>query len=233
MPLSPPRSIEEFTDIRWLARWCQSVTVTPSAGSVTAPALSDEAVTARVLGPQSVTTPKLADNAVDNSKLRDSTPYSVIGKSGSSTGDPENIAASADGQFLRRRAGTLGFGSLLRADVTGLEESGDFTATLTGCTTTPTGTVYWNRVGNVVVLRLPQINATSDTTAATLTGAPAGLFPARTHRVLAPVQDNSAVVIGTAQVETTGVITLGLLSGAFTASGTKGIEALTLTYPLT
>lgn len=62
----------------------------------------------------------IANNAVSDAKLRDSAGVSVIGRSANSTGDPADIAAGADGDVLRRAAGTVGFGSIPEASVTNL-----------------------------------------------------------------------------------------------------------------
>jgi microcystin-dependent protein len=66
----------------------------------------------------SLGTSNLADNSVTDAKLRDSVGTSVIGRSANSTGDPADIVASADGQYLRRSGGTLAFGSLSASDLT-------------------------------------------------------------------------------------------------------------------
>ena len=54
----------------------------------------------------------IADNAVTDAKLRDSSAYSVIGRSSNTAGDPADIIASSDGYVLRRSGTTLGFGTL-------------------------------------------------------------------------------------------------------------------------
>lgn len=59
----------------------------------------------------------LDDNGVANSKLRDSAATSVIGRAAGTVGDPADIAASADGQVLKRSAGTLAFAALTPADI--------------------------------------------------------------------------------------------------------------------
>jgi len=61
--------------------------------------------------------PAVASNAVSNAKLRDSVGTSVIGRAAGSTGDPADIAAAADGHYLRRAAGALGFGTIASADL--------------------------------------------------------------------------------------------------------------------
>lgn len=107
--------------------------------------------------------------------------------------------------------------------------------TLTGCTTSPTGTARAVKQGKQVTIYVPTITATSNTTAATLTGLPAALYPARDQSVLCRVSNGaSGIVVGLFQVNTAGVITLGadLGGGAFNNSGTKGIQLQTLTYSL-
>lgn len=59
-----------------------------------------------------VTTAKIENNAVTDAKLRDSAALSVIGRATNTTGDPADIATSADGQVLRRSGTTLGFGTV-------------------------------------------------------------------------------------------------------------------------
>lgn len=54
----------------------------------------------------------ISDGGVTNAKFRDSGATSVIGRSANSTGVPADISASADGQFLRRVGGVLGFGAI-------------------------------------------------------------------------------------------------------------------------
>lgn len=59
-------------------------------------------------------------NVVGNTELRDSTALSVIGRSTNSVGDPADIAATVDGDVLRRSGVTLGFGSIPESSVTNL-----------------------------------------------------------------------------------------------------------------
>jgi len=59
----------------------------------------------------------IADNAITDAKLRDSAATSVIGRSAGTTGDPADIAASADAQFLSRHGGTLAFAAIVDADI--------------------------------------------------------------------------------------------------------------------
>lgn len=59
----------------------------------------------------------IAADAVGDTKLRNSVGVSVIGRSANTTGNPADIAASADGQFLRRIGGVLGFGAISTSDL--------------------------------------------------------------------------------------------------------------------
>lgn len=114
-------------------------------------------------------------------------------------------------------------------------ESGSFTATLTGCTTSPTGTITYTKYGNMVTLAIPSISGTSNTTAATLTGIPAAIAPAQNQRLLAGITDNGTIAAGVARIDAAGnTITMfpSAAGGAFTSSGTKGIAQNTLTYSL-
>lgn len=70
------------------------------------------------LGFGTIATAGIADDAVTDAKLRDSAALSVIGRSANSTGNPADIAASADGQVLRRSGTTLGFGTIATAGIT-------------------------------------------------------------------------------------------------------------------
>lgn len=67
-------------------------------------------------GPGSVAA-AIANNAVTDGKLRDSAALTVIGRSVNSGGDPADIAASVDGQVLRRSGTSLGFGLLADVNV--------------------------------------------------------------------------------------------------------------------
>lgn len=109
-----------------------------------------------------------------------------------------------------------------------------FTGSLTGCTTTPTGTVRGSRTGYTCTLLFPDIQGTSNTTAATITGMPAELRPARTQIALIRIVEASAAAVGLAQVATSGTVTLfsNPGGGGFTASGTKGVSGCSITYSL-
>jgi len=52
------------------------------------------------------------NNAITDAKLADMAAVSVKGRSANSSGDPADIAAASNGQFLRRRSNAVGFGAI-------------------------------------------------------------------------------------------------------------------------
>lgn len=111
---------------------------------------------------------------------------------------------------------------------------GSYTGTGTGFTTSPTATVTYSKVGNLVVLNLPTITGTSNQTYLTLTGGPAGMRPANSKSVLAGVQDNGVLKLGTAIITTSGEIVFysDIAGSSFTASGSKGFAGNSICYTL-
>lgn len=102
-----------------------------------------------------------------------------------------------------------------------------FTATLTGCTTSPTATVTYSVNNDEAVCLFPALTATSNTTSCTITGIPAAIRPATTQYIgYIAAYDNGVNVAGIAQVNTSGVLTLfnGVNAAGFTSSGTKGLN---------
>lgn len=111
--------------------------------------------------------------------------------------------------------------------------SGLFPATLTGVTTTVTGTAFWSLIGKQVCLRLPALTGISNTIACGISGLPNYLWPARSQTPsIIGIEDNgTSYNIGKLDIETDGSITLlfatgatGHTSGIFTNSGTKGLQ---------
>lgn len=100
----------------------------------------------------------------------------------------------------------------------------NFTATLTGCTTSPTGNIAVRQQGDQIDLDLfTTIAATSNTTAATLTGLPSKYWPQADTIGQLMIQDNSANSIRPAlTAAATGIITLGF-GQTLTNVGTKGV----------
>lgn len=188
--------------------------------------------------------------------FRNSGGLSVIGRSANSVGAPADILALSNGHYLRRQGDVVDFGAIDDADipatiardaevtaaiaaaVSGLvsQTLGTYTATLTGCTTSPTVTARYVRTGNTVTIYIPSVNATSNATTCTLTGAPAAIQPARDQGFIpVVVQNNSALLIGCARMLTTGTIDLrpGAVSAtSWTNTGTKGSDFINLTYNL-
>lgn len=131
--------------------------------------------------------------------------------------------------------GSAGFrnGGLTGVDSIQYAAQDSFTATLTGCTTSPTGSVTYTVNGDLVTLQIPAITGTSNTTAATLTGMPTAIRPiyAGTQTIIGVAQDNGIEAISRMQISTGGVITLNYgVSATFTNSGTKGVGACSVTY---
>lgn len=108
-------------------------------------------------------------------------------------------------------------------------ETGSSTLTLTGCTTSPTGTVTWLIQGRSVSINLPDILGTSNSTAATLTGLPTNLAPTVSRGVPCVMEDNGADSVRAALVATTGVITLNYIAN-FVAAGSKGVRISSFSY---
>lgn len=115
------------------------------------------------------------------------------------------------------------------------QESGSFTATLSGFTTTVTGTVQWKRSGSKIALLVPSaITGTSNATSMNMTGMPSSIKMATTRaRPLCVVKDNGSDVLGLASIQLTAdsnsiSFGVGAAAGNFTNSGTKGLSAGTL-----
>lgn len=120
----------------------------------------------------------------------------------------------------------------LQVDSINVLDTGSFTLTLTGCTTSPTGTAYYTKIGDVVTLEIPQINGTSNSVAATLTGLPEKLRTTTGNKITAIyVRDNGSNIEGTIWIGSSGTIEIypGYL-GSFTASGSKGVNGCNPSY---
>lgn len=78
------------------------------------------ALTGDVTASQDSNTTAIASNAVTDAKFRQSAGVSIVGRSANSTGNVADIAASANGQVLKRSSNALSFAAVdLGADVTG------------------------------------------------------------------------------------------------------------------
>ncbi len=118
-----------------------------------------------------------------------------------------------------------------------LYEEGAYTATLTGCTTSPTATVSYVRNGKTVSVRMSTLVATSNTTTCTITGMPSHLWPVTgSNPVIEDVRNNTLSQIGLISISTVGVwspyyySTISTQTNTFTAVGTKGVGSLDFTY---
>jgi hypothetical protein len=104
---------------------------------------------------------------------------------------------------------------------------GTFTATLTGCTATVTGTASYSIYDNAVTLDVPGLSGTSDTTACAITGLPAAIQPVSNKRFFALTQDNGASSSVSIALLSGGTLSLatGTTPTTFTNSGTKGLPS--------
>lgn len=117
------------------------------------------------------------------------------------------------------------------------QTSGTYTATLsTGCTTSPTTTAKWVKIGSMVVVNFGNFGTcTSNSTLTSLDASvPAAERPASNQCLQAVPAENNTVLTGgsfaMARVLTTGVIDFefddtGCAGAGWTASGTKGLGA--------
>ena len=121
--------------------------------------------------------------------------------------------------------------------------SGSFTGTLgaaglTEFTTAPTGTFYYDIVGNICTLTCPILTATSNAAGSyfTITGVPSALMQKTsggTLVLISTVYDNGGTFIGNISTAGSNSIRVYKNNGAaFTASGLKGIYASSFTYSL-
>lgn len=133
--------------------------------------------------------------------------------------------------------------------ITGVSQTnGSFTSTLsTGCTTTPTQTISWVKIGSLVTLTtrssgLAYANCTSNSAdRATDASIPVQLRPAvDLIGGTITVNDNSVSVVGCMVVRSTGVLRWGRVPAAgtscgppnMTTSGTTGIDGFTISYTI-
>ena len=109
---------------------------------------------------------------------------------------------------------------------------GTFTVTLTGFTTTIDGPARYVQVGKHVVLALPFLQGTSNSTAFTLTGIPAGILALYPSYVMIPTIDNGGPVNGMVLCNNTSTWTMNSNSGGggWTAAGNKGIQNCVVSY---
>src|SRR3990167_7771375 len=103
----------------------RSANTTGNPADISASAASDAVLreSGSVLGFGTVATAGIANNAITDTKIRDSAALSVIGRSANSSGDPADIAAASDNQFLARSSDALAFQAIDHgANVSGLTD---------------------------------------------------------------------------------------------------------------
>jgi hypothetical protein len=122
--------------------------------------------------------------------------------------------------------------------------SGTFTATLTGMTTTVTATATYTIAGNIAVISIPTTTGTSNSTSFTITGLPSALQPATQNQIVTTLFESGSVgALGGAQLTPGSSVitcfagqvsgaTIGFISTGWSASGTKGVIDLSITYQL-
>lgn len=110
----------------------------------------------------------------------------------------------------------------------------EWTTTLLGCTTAPTGTARYTVSAGIVCLQLPDLAATSNAAQAFLTDLPSDITPQHDQFCLGRVINNGVTAMAIIEVGTDTGITLykDLDLGAFTAAGTKGIKSSIICYSL-
>lgn len=110
-----------------------------------------------------------------------------------------------------------------------IETQGNFTATLTGYASNPTGEIEWIRIGRKIRLHAPSaITGTSNATSMTMTGLPDQITPENTKQQLVAVTDSGGQEVGLASISSTTItFSMGspLSATGFTASSTKGLAA--------
>lgn len=154
----------------------------------------------------------------------------------------DGTSAIIAGQAIANNIGDFEYNSSLNSGAGGFvflnpaTVTGTFTATLTGMTTTTTGTMNYRIQGNMVTIWADSsILGTSNATTMTMTGVPAAIQPATTRYANPSVRDNGTFAIGQATMTaSSGTWTFAKdpNSSAFTSSGSKGLAASALSYYL-
>jgi hypothetical protein len=112
--------------------------------------------------------------------------------------------------------------------------AGTFSGTLTGFTTSPSLTVYYVRIGNMVILTAGAAAFTSNATTLSMTGVPTHLTPTTSKILSHIVTDNGTNAQGRADVTASSTINFYVTAaaGAFTNTGSKGFPGLTIVYTI-
>jgi hypothetical protein len=156
------------------------------------------------------------------------------------SGDGSVIASGTSPQG----AGTINAtGLFINGVAVGTSSTGSFTGTITGCTTAPTVTCQWTKVGTSVTLRVGGLTALSNAATLTLTGLPAAIQPATagiaTEMIAALTNNSVGLNLGSCTVAggtltfllaNAGTTNLVSATGFFSGGGQKGWAAFTVTY---
>lgn len=128
------------------------------------------------------------------------------------------------------------FGSTDSVDSTSLlvgDVFGSWTATLVGCTTSPTATVKYAISGKVVTLSIPAMSGTSNATGMSLTGMPTSILPATQQNQIATCINDGSDVTGRIVINSSALnFYPNLAYGNFEVTGVKGFGALNFSYVL-
>ena len=107
-----------------------------------------------------------------------------------------------------------------------------YTGTGTGFTTSPTATISYTRIGDIITMDTANISGTSNAATFTITGGTTNMRPATDKQCYVGIVNNGVSQMGSVIIKTTGVIEVYSNVGgvAFTAIGTKGIYGSSFSY---
>lgn len=180
----------------------------------------------------------------DNGQGTDAKEYSlrITGSQFALSLDDDSSAPASNPILISRSGTTATVINLTATDVQANGVSiggatGTFTATATGCTTSPTGTATYVKNGNIVVLNLPMLTCTSNLATFTYTGMSAAIQPS-TLTQFASVPFAGATCNSVVSTDVGAVLTAGSGTVTFTragsasgwcTSGTKGFAGTAAT----
>jgi hypothetical protein len=114
-------------------------------------------------------------------------------------------------------------------------EEGSFAVATFNCSDSPSGTMYWVRVGKQVTLTMQQLQCTSNATGAGVGTSgfdlPVGIRPPTTLDLPVTIVNNGSVEMGQMTITSTGALSTSRFNAAaFTASGNKGVWDVGISY---
>ena len=224
-----------------------------STGAITVAKLNGvaEANFARLAGPTFTGTPTLPTGTIATTQTagNNTTAIATTAFVTAVAALKANLAGSSSQAFVASTlttSGTTGGVIFPNATATGASattlswyEEGSFTGTLTGCTTSPTATIRFVRVGKTVTVTLPTLTGTSSSSGCTITGSPTSLKPATAATAICIIMNGGVRSIGLVTIDiTTPVFTLAadLIAGSATfnpSALSKGVYPCSFTYLLT